>query len=48
MKKIFHVLLLAVLVTSLLAGCGIKTKKTQEDSKYSLYYLSAAETSLKT
>ena len=48
MKKIFHVLLLAVLVTSLLAGCGIETKKTQEDSKYSLYYLSAAETSLKT
>ena len=48
MKKIFHVLLLAVLVTSLLAGCSIETKKTQEDSKYSLYYLNAAETSLKT
>lgn len=47
MKKILRVLLLAVLVTCLLAGCSIETKKSQKESKYSLYYLNAAETSLK-
>lgn len=48
MKKISGVLLLAVLVCSLLAGCSIETiRPKEEDSKYSFYYLNTNETLLK-
>ena len=50
MKKISKLLFLAVLLCSLLVGCSIQTGKNgnNQDSKYSFYYLNAAETSLKT
>lgn len=50
MKKLFHVLLLAVMVCALLSGCTIETvpSKEEEEAKYWLYYLNSSETSLKT
>ena len=49
MKKSVRVLLLAVLACVFLAGCSIETKNQSatEESKYSFYYLNAAETVLK-
>ena len=49
MKKSVSILLLAVLICSLFAGCSIETKTQSgtEESKYNFYYLNAAETVLK-
>lgn len=48
MKKLLKTLFLAVLISSLFAGCSIKTfNKDKDESKYSFYYLNAAETTIK-
>ena len=48
MKKLLKTLFLAVLISSLFAGCSIKTfNKDKDESKYSFYYLNASETVLK-
>ena len=48
MKRISGVLLLALLVCTLFAGCSIETiQSKQEDSKYNFYYLNTNETALK-
>ena len=48
MKKISGVLLLALLVCTLFAGCSIETiQSKEEESKYNSYYLNTNETRLK-
>ena len=50
MKKNISILLLAALICSLLAGCSIDIKRSrnsENDSKYHLYYLNESETFLK-
>ena len=48
MKKISGVLLLALLVCTLFAGCSIETiQSKEEESKYNFYYLNTNETRLK-
>lgn len=46
MKKFLSVLLLAVSVCMLAAGCSIEVEEQQTPDKYSFYYLNAAETTL--
>lgn len=48
MKRISKVLLLALMVCTLFAGCSIETiQSKKEDSKYNFYYLNTNETALK-
>ena len=47
MKRISGVLLLALLVCTLFAGCIETIQSKQEDSKYNFYYLNTNETALK-
>ena len=47
MKKFLSVLLLAVSVCMLAAGCSIEVEEQQTPDKYSFYYLNAAETTLR-
>ena len=48
MKKIFSVLLLAVLLCTLASGCTVEVKQEEaEPSKYNFYYMDKSETTLK-